>query len=150
MYAFGNRSQSLLLTVKPSLRKVAERAIQLSKVDFGVVQGARTLDQQKRLYGQGRSGAQCVAKGIPAAYARPDMNVVTWTLNSNHIGGNAIDVCPVINGNFVWDNDGRLGLWPQVATAFKAAATETGIPIYWGGDWKGKQNDRPHFSIVPG
>lgn len=148
MFQFGNRSQATLLTVKPALQKLALTAIALSDIDFGVVQGARTIDQQKRLYGHGRTAVQCQSHGVPPAYARPDLPVVTWTLNSNHIGGNAIDVCPFVDGTYDWDNDGRKGYWPRVHAAFVAASRQTGIPMYWGGEFS--TPDRPHFSLVPG
>jgi peptidoglycan L-alanyl-D-glutamate endopeptidase CwlK len=148
MFQFGNRSQALLLTVKPALQILAHAAIALSDIDFGVVQGARTIDQQKRLFGQGRTAVQCQNHGVPAAYARPDLQVVTWTLNSNHIGGNAIDVCPCIGDTYDWDNSGAKGYWPRIHAAFVAASHQTGIPVYWGGAFS--TPDRPHFSLVPG
>ena len=42
-----------------------------------ITDGNRTLEEQKALYAKGRT-----APG----------KIVTWTLNSNHIGGNAIDI----------------------------------------------------------
>lgn len=149
-FVFGRNSLTVLATVKPELQALARRALSLSEVDFSVVQGNRTPDQQARLYGQGRTAQQCSTAGIPSAYAQPDKPQVTWTLHSNHIGGNAIDVCPFVDGAFNWDNDGSLGLWPQIADAFKAAAKMHDTTIYWGGDWGASQKDRPHFSLVPG
>lgn len=146
-FQFSQRSQAILLTVKPNLRAVAQRAIELTAVDFGVVQGNRTLEQQRYLYGQGRTALQLAKQGLPSKYSQPGLPIVTWTLNSNHIGGNALDVMPYVNGVGNWDNDGKLGLWPQIASAFKLAACELAIPIVWGGDWK-KTKDRPHFELA--
>lgn len=145
-YKFGQRSLAVLATVHPDLQRVAKRAIQITEVDFGIAQGNRTLDEQKRLYGKGRTAAQCVAKGVPAAYARPTEAKVTWTLNSNHIGGRAIDVAPYVDGGIQWDDSGKRGLWPKIAAAFKQAAKELNIPITWGGDWT-TTVDRPHFEL---
>lgn len=145
-HVFGSRSMTLLLGVKKDLRDVALLALKYSAVDFGVVQGKRTLDQQKRLYGQGRTKAECIAKGVPAAYSQPNMPRVTWTLNSNHLGGNAIDVCPYVDGVYDWDNSGKKGYWPLIAAAFKTAAAELRVDIEWGGDWT-KSVDRPHFAL---
>jgi len=149
VFAFSAHSEALLATVKPELAAVARAALARSTVDFGIVQGNRTPDEQQRLYGQGRSAAQCAAAGVPVEYAQPGKPEVTWTLKSNHIGGNAIDVCPFVDGSPQWDNDGHLGLWPAIATAFDAAAQAQGITIYWGGRWAGR-SDRPHFSLVAG
>lgn len=148
-FVFSKASLQRLATVRPELQALARRALSLSEVDFGVVQGNRTLDEQMRLYGQGRTVAQCEAMSVPPAYAKPDQPKVTWTLHSNHIGGNAIDVCPYVDGKPEWDNDGKLGLWPKIADAFKRASGTLGTPVYWGGDWTTKK-DRPHFSLVNG
>ncbi|MBS0227071.1 MAG: M15 family metallopeptidase [Proteobacteria bacterium] len=148
-FVFGKQSVALLATVKPELQALARRALSLSEVDFGIVQGNRTLDEQMRLYGQGRDAERCAVMGVPPAYAQPDKQKVTWTLKSNHIGGNAIDVCPWVDGHYEWDNDGKLGLWPKIADAFKRASGTLGTPVYWGGDWTTKK-DRPHFSLVKG
>lgn len=159
-YQFGDRSLRLLATVKPALRQVAQRAIELTTVDFGVVQGARTLLDQEKIAGEGRTCEELINMGvlpaIAAADARPDMQRVTWTLHSNHLVdptdglGSAIDVCPYIDGRLDWDEDGKKNAWPRIATAFAAASSELGIPVYWGGAWLGKKKDRPHFSLKNG
>lgn len=146
-FKFSKASLNRLATVHDDLQRVAHRALQLSEVDFVVTQGRRTLDEQKRLYGKGRTAAQCLAKGVPSSYARPNEKKVTWTLNSNHLSGNAIDVAPYVNGGIEYDNNGKLGLWPKIAKAFKDAARELDVSIEWGGDWKGTV-DRPHFELV--
>lgn len=152
MFRLSQRSLTILRTVKTPLQRVVERAITLTLVDFAVVQGARTLDQQKRLYGQGRTAAQCVAAGVPAAYAKPNDKKVTWTLKSNHLSdstglGNAVDLAPYVNGKLEWDDNGKLGLWPKIADAMNRAAAEEGVSIRWGGDWQGTP-DRPHFELA--
>lgn len=145
-FRFGQKSMAVLLTVDERLQKVAVRALAKCPIDFGVVQGNRTRDMQMRLYGQGRTAAQCAAKGVPTAYAKPKMDKVTWTLNSDHIGGKAIDVCPWVGGVYDWDNNGKKGHWPKIAKAFKEASAELGIAIEWGGDWT-ETVDRPHFAL---
>lgn len=145
-FRFSKASLDRLATVDPALQKVAHRALELSPIDFVVVQGNRTLDEQKRLYGKGRTAAQCRAKGVPIEYARPGEAKVTWTLNSNHIGGKAVDVAPYVDGGIQWDDSGKRGLWPKIAAAFKQAAKELGVPITWGGDWT-TTVDRPHFEL---
>lgn len=148
-FKFGEHSSAVLATVKPELQTLARRAITLSSVDFAVVQGARTLDEQMRLYGLGRTVQECVANDVPREYSKPVAKKVTWTLHSNHIGGNAIDVAPYIHGSLNWDNEGTLGLWPAIAAAFHLASVELHTPVYWGGSWNGTK-DRPHFSLLPG
>lgn len=146
-FRFSQNSLNRLATVDPALQRVAKRALELSSIDFVVVQGNRTKDEQMRLFGKGRTAAQCTAKGVPASYARPSEAKVTWTLNSNHIGGRAIDVAPYVNGGVNWDDNGKLGLWSKIAAAFKQAAKELNVPIVWGGDWT-TTKDRPHFELT--
>lgn len=143
---FNQTSVGRLAAVHPDLARVAYRALAISPIEFAVVQGSRTQDEQDHLYGHGRSASQCVAAGIPASYAQPDKAKVTWTRRSNHIGGRAIDVCPVVGGSLCWDDNGKRGLWPKLAAAFKQAAKELDVTISWGGDWQ-KTKDRPHFEL---
>ena len=49
------RSLSKLSGVDPSLIAVVERAIELTNVDFGVVFGMRTEEEQERLVAAGKS-----------------------------------------------------------------------------------------------
>lgn len=130
-FRLSARSRARLVGVRPELVRVVERAIEITTVDFVVVSGARTQAQQDALYAQGRT--------------KPGPKV-TWTRNSRHIGGYAVDLCPFVNGAIEWDNDGRLGLWPRLAEAMKAAARDMGVMLIWGGDWK-RTPDRPHFEL---
>lgn len=154
MFKLSENSLKVLATVEPSLQGVVKLAITKSKVDFAVVQGGRTLDYQRRLYGKGRNAAQCRAMGVPAAYAQPMLDKVTWIRpeDGNHVIGlnglgRAVDLVPYYQGAQNWDNSGRLGLWPPIGSAMKAAAKELGVAIKWGGEWDGPL-DRPHFELV--
>ena len=132
-FTLSARSRARLVGVHPELVRVVELAIRLSTVDFVVTQGNRTQAEQDALYAQGRT------KPGP---------VVTWTRNSNHIGGRAVDVAPFVDGAVEWDDNGKLGLWPRIAEAFKSAADELSVPIVWGGNWT--KPDRPHFELIRG
>lgn len=148
-FKFSQNSLNRLATVHPDLQRVARRALELSAVDFAITQGRRTLDEQRRLYGKGRTAAQCVRVGVPAEYARPSEAKVTWVKpeNGNHLSGRALDVAPYIRGKLEYDDNGKLGLWLKIAKAFKDAARELDVSIEWGGDWEGTK-DRPHFELV--
>lgn len=109
-YQFGSVSERNLQNVHPHLVRVARRAIQLSTVDFRVIEGRRTMARQRALVAQGASK----------------------TMNSRHLTGHAIDIAPWVGGTVRWD-------WPlfyPLAEAMKAAAAELRIPIRWGGNWK--------------
>lgn len=119
-HTFSALSRRRMLGVHPDLLRCAERAIQISQVDFMVVEGVRNLERQKEL----------VAKGA------------SRTMNSRHLTGHAIDLCAVENGTLQWGQP-QAG---KVADAMKAAAAEFDVPLEWGGDWK-TWKDTPHFQL---
>jgi peptidoglycan L-alanyl-D-glutamate endopeptidase CwlK len=134
-YSLGLRSKKNLIGVDPNLVKVMRRAIELTDVDFTVIEGLRTEKRQRQLVAQGASK----------------------TMKSRHITGHAVDVAPYVDGKVRWD-------WPlyfPIASAVKKAAEEYNIMIRWGGSWKVLNNgpeptratlhkrfpDGPHFEI---
>jgi len=115
--ALNERSRKNLVGVHPHLVQVVERASEISPVPFVVTEGLRTLDRQKQLVKAGKS----------------------WTLNSRHLTGHAIDV--VDADDFKYD----IPDMTRIKDAMFAAGNELGIPLIWGGDWK--QRDTPHFEL---
>ncbi|MFW5401834.1 M15 family metallopeptidase [Yersinia sp. 1252 StPb PI] len=130
-FRFSQRSEGNLKGVNADLVKVVRRALELSTIDFIVIEGVRTLARQEQLYAQGRT-----APG----------KIVTWTMRSKHITGNAVDLLPVTG----WDN---LSSFKAVSKAMFQAASELGVKITWGADWNGNgiqekgETDSPHFEI---
>lgn len=121
IFRFGLRSNANLLGVHPDLQAVAQRALELSAIDFTVTEGLRTPARQQELFAQHKS----------------------QTLRSRHITGHAIDVAALHDGKLTWN-------WAEYETiskAFKAAAKELGVAITWGGDWKSFK-DGPHFELT--
>ena len=120
MFKLGKRSIERLQGVHPDLVKVVERAIDLSPVDFTVLEGLRSPERQQTLVASGAS----------------------QTLNSRHITGHAVDLGAWVDNQVDWS-------WPlytKIANAMKAAANELGVAIVWGGDWK-TFKDGPHFEL---
>lgn len=120
MFKLSQRSKDRLKGVHPDLVKVVEHAIEITTVDFAVLEGLRTPERQKVLKEAGAS----------------------QTLNSRHITGHAVDLGAWVDGEVRWD-------WPlyhQIAKAMKAAAAELNIPIEWGGDWR-TFKDGPHWQL---
>ncbi|MEX0807098.1 MAG: M15 family metallopeptidase [Dongiaceae bacterium] len=119
-FALGLRSRSRLKGVHADLRRVVERAIALTDVDFTVLEGLRSVTRQKELVAAGAS----------------------QTMNSRHLTGHAVDLGAYVRGEPRWD-------WPlyhRIADAMKRAAKELGVPIEWGGDWQ-TFKDGPHFQL---
>lgn len=119
-YTLGSRSLSRLAGLHDDLFAVVERAIQITKVDFTVLEGLRSKSRQKELFDSGAS----------------------TTMNSRHLTGHAVDLGAWVTGGVRWD-------WPlyhKIADAMKQAADELEIPIEWGGDWESFP-DGPHFQL---
>ena len=122
-FMFSSCSASLLSKVHKDLQKVINRALEISEVDFMVIEGLRTITRQK----------QMVATGM------------SKTMNSRHLTGHAVDIYPIDeNGNVVRNWEGEY--FHKMAKAVKQAAKELNIPIEWGGDWK-TIVDGPHFQL---
>lgn len=120
MFFLGDKSLERLSTVKPELQSVVKRAIELSSVDFRVIEGIRTLERQQYLLKKG----------------------ATRTLKSKHLTGDAVDLAPVIDGQVSWD-------WQYffpIEKAMKQASKELDVAIEWGGDWK-TFKDGPHWQL---
>lgn len=125
-FKFSERSLNRMDGVDPRLQKVALRAIEISRVDFGIPEhgGIRTAEEQNSLYKEGKSKADGYDK------------------QSYHQTGKALDVYAYINGSASWEPE-HLAM---VAAAMLQAAAELGYPVQWGGLWKSFQ-DMPHFQL---
>lgn len=132
-FVLGQRSIDRLAGVHPDLVRVVRRATELTTQDFAVLEGVRTLERQRELYAQGRT--------------KPG-KIVTWTMQSKHIDGLAVDLVPnPVDWNTVSKFD-------AIAKAMFAAAAILGVAIRWGADWDGDGNrrergesDSPHFEL---
>ncbi|MBY5849783.1 M15 family metallopeptidase [Rhizobium leguminosarum] len=114
-----------LMAVHPDLVRVVKRAALMSSIDFTVMEGTRTVAQQKKN----------VAKGVSS------------TMNSRHIPGKdglakAVDLVPLVGGVASWD----WAVYNKFAPIVKEAARLENVPIEWGGDWK-TFKDGPHFQL---
>ena len=150
-YQLSKRSLSRLAGVDDKLVAVVKRAIEISQVDFMVLEGVRSKEQCMINYGKGRTAAQVQAKGIPARYAKPGAAKVTWLNNpfaSKHCFGKAVDLVPY---PVDWNDLKKFDL---IAQAMLQAAKELGVSVRWGADWDGDgkprergESDSPHFEI---
>lgn len=119
-YRLGSRSKTRLEGIHPDLKKVVERAIALTDVDFTVLEGIRSKRRQRQLFNKGASK----------------------TMNSRHLTGHAVDLGAWVGGTVSWD-------WPlyyKIADAMKQAAEELDVPLEWGGDWRSFK-DGPHYQL---
>ena len=109
MYRLGRQSLNNLNRVNTNLVKVIKRAIELTEVDFSVIEGLRTVERQQILVESGASR----------------------TMRSKHIEGRAVDLAAYVGGGLRWD----FGLYYKIALAVQKASSEFDIPVRWGGSW---------------
>ena len=114
MYKLSSRSLGKLEGVNPILVDTVKRAIELTKVDFGVIFGVRSPQTQKKLYESGRS----------------------QTMKSKHLiqpdgTAHAVDLMAYDGSDPSWE----MAMYDDIADAMKAAAKETGAKIRWGAAW---------------
>ena len=116
----NKRSEQRLIGVNEKLVAVVRRAAELTKVDFQVTCGRRTVAEQRLLVAMGKSS----------------------TMKSYHIVGKAVDLVAMVGKDTSWD----LKHYAQINKAMQAAAKELGVTITWGGTWKSLV-DGPHWQI---
>lgn len=140
-FKFGSNSEKNLIGVHKDLVAVVRQALIETNIDFGVIEGVRTKQRQQELYAQGRT--------------KPG-KIVTWTLNSRHITGHAVDLWPVNPSTGKLDPNYAEG-FTEIVRAMAVASGKLGIPVTSGHDWdhdaiykeKG-ETDGPHFELRKG
>ena len=109
-FKLSNRSLERLLGVDERLVAVVHRAIEITTVDFGVVEGVRTPQRQIELF---EKGASQIREG------------------GKHVEGRAVDLMAYIGDRGSWE----LNLYDNIADAMKQAAIEKNVGIRWGAAW---------------
>lgn len=108
-FKLSNKSLKKMEGIDPALEILAKHAISLSSVDFGISEGLRSVERQKKLVAQKRS----------------------QTMKSLHLEGKAIDVFAFVDGEAVWE----LSVYDEIADAFAMASRSQGTPLVWGAAW---------------
>ena len=108
-FKLSANSMSKMTGIKNELHTVVCEAIRLTKVDFGVICGKRTEEEQQEL----------VAKGA------------SQTMKSKHLTGDAVDLMAYVGSRASWE----LNLYDDIADAMKQAAKNKGVKIRWGAAW---------------
>ena len=108
-FKLSNRSIDRMSGIDPNLFDLVEEAITLTKVDFGVTCGMRTVEEQEKLVASGAS----------------------QTMKSKHLEGRAVDLVAYIGPNVTWS----LNKYDEIADAMADAAVVHSVPIKWGAAW---------------
>ena len=108
-FSLSSRSLKKLEGVDNTLVEVVKEAINLTKVDFGVTYGMRTLGEQQKLFDSGRS----------------------QTMKSKHLDGRAVDLVAYFGSDISWE----LNVYDDICDAMSEAARRHTLPIKWGAAW---------------
>ena len=108
-FKLSQRSLDKMEGVDAYLVAVTKRAIELTKIDFGVIYGMRTIQEQEKLVAAGKS----------------------QTMKSKHLVGRAVDLMAYVDGKGCWE----LNVYDDLCDAMKEAAEELGVAIKWGAAW---------------
>lgn len=108
-FSLSRKSEQELVGVRDQLVKVVQRAITITPVEFTVLQGLRTKEEQ----------AANVASGA------------SWTMDSRHLTGHAVDLGALLNGKVSW----HWSLYYPIAHAMQVSARALDVEIRWGGVW---------------
>ena len=108
-FKLSTRSRGNLEGVDVGLIAVVDYAIAVTKIDFGVICGLRTMEEQEAL----------VAKGA------------SKTMKSKHLDGHAVDLMAYIGSRGSWE----LNVYDEIADAMKEGAEAAGIGVRWGAAW---------------
>jgi len=108
-FVLSQRSLGNLEGVDDRLVAVVHHAITVTQIDFAVICGLRTVEEQRKLVEKGAS----------------------QTMKSKHLEGNAVDLMAYVDGRGCWE----LNVYDEIADAMKAGAIEVGLPVRWGAAW---------------
>ncbi len=129
MKTWSDRSLKNLNGIHPDLRRVMDRALKNSPIDFVIIDGLRTIERQRQLVSAGASK----------------------TMNSRHLTGHAVDLVPLLD----LDRDGKIEtsemfnvpLMRRLHQHIEAAFNAENVKFEWGGDWGW---DFPHYELDRG
>jgi hypothetical protein len=115
-------------------------------IQFIVTNTRRTLEEQKAYYAQGRERIEEVNRlrgiaGLPAI-GYQENKIITKTMKSKHLMGNAFDIAIVIDGEIIWnvnldyDGDG-VAEYKEAALIGESVGLRAGLRF----------GDAPHYEI---
>ncbi len=138
---FSKRSKEKLSTCHPDLIKIANKAIELSRIDFGISEGNRSLKRQKELYDQGKSKVDGIRKRG----------------KHNHSPSLAFDIYAYTGGKVSWETKHLCYLGGFIIGLSEKMLEDGEIThrLRWGGNWDMDGEiisdqtfqDLPHFEL---
>ena len=142
-YQLSQDSKDEVATCHPDLQTIIYTAIKYSKVDFSIIEGYRSVEDQNKYFRQGRSMIDGINKKGKHNYT-PSL---------------AFDFCPYFSGKQQWHHNPSFDYLAGTFLAIASLLLENnviGSRVRWGGNWDNDgilledQNfwDRPHIEII--
>lgn len=121
-FKLSQSSRNKLSECHPALIEITDEAIQKTSVDFGIIAGARTIEQQREYVKAGSSRTM---------NSRHLKRWCIWKSKRYH-RSHAVDVMAYVGGTGVWKPE---SLYHTIGQVFKEEAKKLNYEITWGGDW---------------
>ena len=128
MYKLSKRSLRNLEGVHPLLVNIVHRALELSDIDFTVVEGLRTIEKQREYYNKGAS-----------------KTMRSYHLKQSDGYSHAVDIYPYYNGSV--QVNAPFDYFRRIANAMMEAGDEYGVILTWGADWDRDGDTRDHTFV---
>ena len=144
MYTFSKKSLERLSTCHSDLQLIASETIKITRIDFGISEGHRSLERQTELYNKGLSRIDGISKKG----------------KHNHYPSMAFDffACVPNRKDLAFDPEHLTWIGACLDTVAKVLYSNKEIShrLRWGGNWDGdgiilqdqKLWDRPHVELV--
>jgi len=146
-------SRKIEALTEPMQVKVNKFIEELDKAGFKytILETLRAKETQEAYYAQGREPVGKVNEkrkkaGLYLLTQAENENIITWTLDSKHLKGEAVDIAPIVNGKIPWVvvTAADAEYWLMLGKIGELCG------LNWGGRWKplskfGIGRDAPHF-----
>jgi hypothetical protein len=119
-----------------------------AEIPFSIIETLRTKATQIAYYAQGREPLEAVNAKRKSAYLymlkESENRIVTYTLNSKHLTGEALDIVPLTALGTLWWTAPK-HTWELIGNIGESYG------LVWGGRWGAKDGrlgwDCPHFQL---
>jgi peptidoglycan L-alanyl-D-glutamate endopeptidase CwlK len=118
----------------PKLQVLAHKAIINAPYRFSITCGHRPIEDQKKLFAQGRTTPGAI---VTNADGINDLSP------HNYLPSKAFDFFVINSGQITWKKE----FYIEMGEYFKKVAGDLKIKIEWGGDWE-TIKDYPHIQIL--
>ena len=161
MFTFSMRSLEKTKNINQSLFTILMNSIETSKVDFGVIHGGRTAEEQNIIFQKGRekiNGAWNIKDKAKVTTYADGYNFISKHQYTKTECSKAVDIGVYINGRLSWEEESYIYLGGHIMAIASYLYKQNKITeeIRWGGNWDNdgtiikdqKLKDLGHFEII--